>query len=177
MATSKDVFGFDELEKAFKKLEKRFPDEADRLLNTAGKAIVAKVKSMTNVGKKRKLRSGNESQPGELKKSWRVGKERFYNNNGSQTRFVRVMSAAPHAHLVEFGHALWVGGQNKVSSTRMFIPGLGVFSRPSRHHQNSQKVGQVEGKKILEKACKEYESKWGKETDNLFDKLTKEVQL
>lgn len=36
---NKDVFGFDELEKSFKRFEKKYPDKADALLMAQGQAV------------------------------------------------------------------------------------------------------------------------------------------
>lgn len=36
---NKDVFGFDELEKSFKRFEKNYPDKADAVLMAQGQAV------------------------------------------------------------------------------------------------------------------------------------------
>ena len=59
---NKDVFGFDELEKSFKRFEKNYPDKADALLMAQGQAVNRKTKSLTPV-KTKKLRN-----------SWRLKK-------------------------------------------------------------------------------------------------------
>ena len=43
---SVDVFGFDELEKAFKRIEKRYPNQADALLMTRGQAGLGRLKCL-----------------------------------------------------------------------------------------------------------------------------------
>ena len=53
---NKDVFGFDELEKSFKRFEKNYPDKADALLMAQGQAVNRKTKSLTPV-KTKKLRN------------------------------------------------------------------------------------------------------------------------
>ena len=59
---NKDVFGFDELEKSFKRFEKNYPDKADAVLMAQGQAVNRKTKSLTPV-KTKKLRN-----------SWRLKK-------------------------------------------------------------------------------------------------------
>jgi len=56
MPNDKDVFGFDELAKSFEKLEKKYPNAADRMLAAQGRAVTNKTKSLTPVGKTRKLK-------------------------------------------------------------------------------------------------------------------------
>ena len=63
---NKDVFGFDELEKSFKRFEKNYPDKADALLMAQGQAVNRKTKSLTPV-KTKKLRN-----------SWRLKKVKLY---------------------------------------------------------------------------------------------------
>ena len=53
---NKDVFGFDELEKSFKRFEKNYPDKADAVLMAQGQAVNRKTKSLTPV-KTKKLRN------------------------------------------------------------------------------------------------------------------------
>ena len=53
---NKDVFGFDELEKSFKRFEKNYPDKADALLMAQGQAVNRKTKSLSPV-KTKKLRN------------------------------------------------------------------------------------------------------------------------
>lgn len=56
MAKNKDVFGFEELEKSFKRLEKRYPSQADAMLMAQGQAAQKRVKALTPV-KTKKLRN------------------------------------------------------------------------------------------------------------------------
>ena len=86
---NKDVFGFDELEKSFKRFEKNYPDKADALLMTQGQAVNRRTKSLTQV-KTKKLRN-----------SWRLKKVKLY--KGGTVRVVRIQTRAPHGHLVELG--------------------------------------------------------------------------
>lgn len=62
MAVNKDLFGFDELEKAFNRTIKRYPNEADALLMAQGQAVTKSTKSKTPV------------KTGKLRRSWRLKK-------------------------------------------------------------------------------------------------------
>lgn len=77
---NKDVFGFDELEKSFKRFEKNYPDKADALLMAQGQAVNRKTKSLTPV-KTKKLRN-----------SWRLKKVKLY--KGGTVRVVRIQTGS-----------------------------------------------------------------------------------
>ena len=79
---NKDVFGFDELEKSFKRFEKKYPDKADALLMTQGQAVNRRTKSLTPV-KTKKLRN-----------SWRLKKVKLY-KGGTVRASYRVVSVPP----------------------------------------------------------------------------------
>ncbi|MBQ3462851.1 MAG: HK97 gp10 family phage protein, partial [Clostridia bacterium] len=99
MARTVDVFGFDELEKAFKRCEKRYPNEADAFLMAEGQAVNKRTKALTPV-RTRKLRN-----------SWRLKKVKLY--KGGKVRVVREQTTAPHGHLVELGHEVVRGGRSR----------------------------------------------------------------
>ena len=69
---NKDVFGFDELEKSFKRFEKNYPDKADAVLMAQGQAVNRKTKSLTPV-KTKKLRN-----------SWRLKTVQGWNSQSCQ---------------------------------------------------------------------------------------------
>ena len=80
MAKTVDVFGFDELKKAFERCEKRYPDYADALLMAQGQAVNKRTKALTPVRTKK------------LRNSWRLKKVKLY--KGGKVRVVRIQSAA-----------------------------------------------------------------------------------
>ena len=127
---SKDVFGFDELGKSFKRLEKRYPNQADALLMARGQAVNKRTKQLTPV-KTKKLRN-----------SWRLKKVKLY--KGGTVRVVRVQSAAPHAHLIEYGHNVYTTGGRKTGA---------------------------EGYHMLEKAINESASRFSRDAQQMLDKL------
>ena len=155
MAKNKDVFGFDELEKSFARVEKRYPNEADKILMTAGRAITNKVKSLSPVGKTKKLKS-----------SWRLKSVKTY--KGGKVRVVRIQSEAPHAHLIEQGHEIVRGGRTYERGRN-----LNTLQRAVRGITSG---GRVEGKKILEQSLQEFDARFGKDAEKMLDKLTKEVE-
>ena len=99
MAKQIDVFGFEELEKAFKRCEKRYPNEADALLMAAGQQVNKRVKALTPVRTKK------------LRNSWRLKKVKLY--KGGKVRVVREQTTAPHGHLIELGHEIVRGGKTR----------------------------------------------------------------
>ena len=62
-----EVFGFDELQKTFNRIEKKYPDKVDATLASLGRLATNKTKSKTPVGKTKKLKS-----------SWRMKKPKQY---------------------------------------------------------------------------------------------------
>ena len=80
MAKTVDVFGFDELKKAFERCEKRYPNQADALLMAQGQAVNKRTKALTPVRTKK------------LRNSWRLKKVKLY--KGGKVRVVRIQSAA-----------------------------------------------------------------------------------
>lgn len=91
-----------------------------------------------------------KSKGGTYHKRWKLGK--VWVDNGEYK--IRVFNNAPHAHLIEDGHRIVVGGK------------LG---------EGGQEVGFVPGKKVIDKANREIESKWStqlrKEIDRMIDKM------
>ena len=147
---SKDVFGFDELEKSFKRLEKRYPNQADALLMAQGQALNKKTKQLTPV-KTKKLRN-----------SWRLKKVKLY--KGGTVRVVRVQSGAPHAHLIEYGHNVYTTGGRKTGKVARY----NIVQRAVR---GIHKHGKTEGYHMLEKAKTERATRFSRDAQKMLDKL------
>ena len=158
---SKDVFGFDELEKSFEKVIKKYPNEADAVLMTMGRAATRRVKQLAPVY------SGPPKEgvkPGQLRKSWRLRKVKLYKNG--TVRVVRIASAAPHAHLIEDGHYIYRGS------------GRGRTGRRSQQRIALASTGnKTRAFEILKKGMDETRTRFTKETQKMFDKLTKELEI
>ena len=148
------TFGFDELQKAFNKMEQKYPDKTDAMLMALGRVATNKTKSKSPVGKTKKLKG-----------SWKLKKPKKY----GKSRVVRTQSQAPHAHLVELGHEIVRGGR-----TRKNGRSLNTLERKARGIKSK---GRVEGKKMLETSFKEMEDSFFKSAEKLLDDLTNEVEL
>ena len=155
MARTIDVFGFDELEKAFKRCEKRYPNEADAFLMAQGQAVNKRTKALTLV-KTKKLRN-----------SWRLKKVKLYKSG--KVRVVRVQSTAPHAHLVELGHEVVQGGRTRERGR--------ALNRVQRSARGIKSGGYVEGKRMLEKSISEMRSNFENGAKKMLDKITDDIKV
>ena len=151
---SVDVFGFDELEKAFKRIEKRYPNQADALLMTRGQAVSKRTKALTPT-KTRKLQ-----------KSWRVKKVKLY--KGGKVRVVRIQSSAPHAHLIEYGHEIVRGGRTRERGRQL--------NRVQRSVRGITSHGRARAFKMLETAMNEQKNRLPSDAKKMLDSLCKEVE-
>jgi len=148
------LFGFQELDKAFKKAVNKYPEKSDALLMAGARLAQSKTKTDTPVGKTKKLRA-----------SWRVKPPKTYR----QSRVVRVQSQAPHAHLVELGHRIVRGGKLRQGGRE-----LNVLQRAVR---GITVGGRVEGKYMLEKAMKGVTTSFDKDVEKMMDKLLGDLEL
>lgn len=149
MARDKDVFGFEELEKTFKRFEKRYPNQADALLMAQGQAANKRTKALTPV-KTKKLRN-----------SWRLKKVKTY--KGGTVRVVRVQSTAPHAHLLEYGHKVYTTGGRKGK--------VGKYNAIQRGVRGIKSHGSAEGIHMLEKGISEASNRFPRDAQKMLDKL------
>jgi len=161
------TFGFDELDKAFKKALKKYPTEVDALLMSGGRMINSLTKANTPVAKRaRRNKNGDIIQPGKLKKSWRVQQPKSFGSS----RVVRVMTSAPHGHLVELGHRIVRGGKlrskkgTERSALNLSLRGIDI-------------LGKVEGKHMLENAQKEVARTFESGADKMLDRLFKDLEV
>ena len=90
------TFGFEELQKAFNRIEQKYPNKTDAMLMAMARVAANRTKSKTPVGKTKKLKS-----------TWRTKKPKVY----GKARVARMQSASRYAHLVEDGHEIVTGGQ------------------------------------------------------------------
>lgn len=159
---SKDVFGFDELEKSFKRLEKKYPNQADRFLKAESNLVSRRTKQLTPVYKGR-AKAG--IKPRQLKKSWKSKNIKEY--QGGTVRVARVESTAPHAHLIEYGHKIYeapAGLTKKASS-------YGIVDRALLGIKTH---GRTKAYKMLDTAMEEAKKKFDKDAQKMLDRLISE---
>lgn len=155
MARNVDVFGFDELENAFKRCEKRYPNAADAFLMAEGQAVNKKTKALTPVRTKK------------LRNSWRLKKVKLY--KGGKVRVVRIQSTAPHGHLIELGHEVVRGGRTRERGR--------TLNRVQRSARGIKSGGYVEGKHMLEKSISEARSSFENGAKKMLDNLTEDIKV
>lgn len=174
MARYKDIFGFDELSKDFKKMEKKYPNAADAMLMAQGKAAQKRTKQLTPTYKGSIPPSKAGSlKPGRLKRSWSLKKVKLYKNG--TVRVVRIQSAAPHAHLIEDGHEIIRGGKTWVKNKRG--KGKVNLNRVQRAARGITSHGRTEGRHMLEQSVTEAQKRFDRDAQKLLDKLTKDVEI
>lgn len=154
MARDANVFGFDELEKAFKRCEQKYPNQADAFLMAQGQAVNKRTKSLSPVRTKK------------LRNSWRLKKVKLYKSG--KVRVVRIQSAAPHAHLIEYGHELVRGGKTREHGRKL--------NRAQRSARGIKSGGFVEGEHMLEKSMSEARSSFESGAKKLLDSITQDIQ-
>ena len=152
----KDVFGIEELQKEFEKMEKKYPNKADALLMAEGRTVNKRVKQLTSTKTKKKT--------GNLLKSWKLKPVKLYKDG--TVRVVWEKSEAPHAHLIEEGHEIYHG------------KGRGNRGVRSKRKLKKTFVGKrTHAYKLLETAMKETESHFQGEVKKMFDDLIKDVEV
>ena len=155
MAKTVDVFGFDELEKAFKRIEQRYPNQADAMLMAQGQAVNKRTKALSPVRTKK------------LRNSWRLKKVKVY--RGGKVRVVRIQSGAPHTHLIELGHEIIRGGRTRERGRSL--------NRVQRSARGIKSGGRVQGVFMLQRSMTEAGIRFEQDAKKLLDRLTKEVQV
>lgn len=151
MSIRVETEGFDELEKALKKVQNRFPQTTERIIKTETRELK---KQITNayVGDIIKSRRKNwkkslKSKPKtSLEKSFQVGKVMKKGNDYTNA----VVSKAPHYHLVEDGHEPggWYAQQKGAERVRGKKIVAKIMSRRSR---DSEEIG----RRVLDQILKE----------------------
>ena len=154
MASKDNTFGFEDLQKAFNRIEKKYPNKTDAMLMSMARIAATRTKSKTPVGKTKKLKS-----------TWRTKKPKVY----GKVRVARMQSASRYAHVVEDGHEIVTGGKGSKNGRK-----LNTLQRAVRGVKSG---GRVEGKKMVASAISEIESTFDKSAEKLLADLLKEVEL
>lgn len=154
MASDDGTFGFEDLQKAFNRIEQKYPNKTDAMLMSMARVAANRTKSKTPVGETKKLKS-----------TWRTKKPKVY----GKARVARMQSASRYAHLVEDGHEIVSGGKGSKNGRK-----LNVLQRAVRGVKSG---GRVEGKKMIASAMKDIESSFDKSAEKLLADLVREVEL
>ena len=154
MASNDNTFGFEDLQKAFNRIEKKYPNKTDAMLMSMARIAATRTKSKTPVGKTKKLKS-----------TWRTKKPKVY----GKVRVARMQSASRYAHAVEDGHEIVTCGKGSKNGRK-----LNTLQRAVRGVKSG---GRVEGKKMVASAISEIESTFDKSAEKLLADLLKEVEL
>lgn len=155
MANNDGTFGFENLEKAFKKTVSKYENKTDAMLMAMTNVARSRVRAYTPSDKTRKLKG-----------SFRTKKPKTY----GKARVARVESLNRYAHVVEEGHNVVKGGSTVGRNGRQ----LNIIQRTVRGVSVNGKTKAV---KMIEKAMKELRSTFGKNAEKLLDDLTKELDL
>lgn len=150
-----DVFGFEELEKAFLRMEKRYKSRGDAMLAAQASQAAKRLRQIAPVN------------TGKLKKSVRTLKPKEF--KGGKVIVSRIQNTAPHMHLVELGH--------NVYTSRRKVGKITKYNKSGRKAAGITSHGRVEGKFMIDKILTEMRSRFPKEAEKLIDKITKEVQI
>lgn len=159
-----DVFGCDEMEKAFKRAMKRTDDEMVAMLNARGGQAKKRVYAKTPKGKKKK-----EGDHKHLKSSWRKRGPKDYRNG--KVKVVAVASDAPHSHLYENGYDLFKGGKTRRNGRSKRMSDFELRLRGVR------KVGHVPGHHILRDTMNEEKKSFKKNAASVFEKALKDIEV
>lgn len=160
----KDLFGFDELKKAFTRCEKKYPDSADNLLMTMGDAVKKQTKQNTPVHEK-EYYPGKNRKKGKLKRSWSLRKVKVYGNS----RVVRIQTQDPVGHLIERGHYIKPRGRGRKNRED---------KRNYRYEKGSTgSKGFVEGSYPLSQAIEASRKRFGTNAQKLLEDITSDLKL
>ena len=154
MAKDDGTFGFEDLQKAFNRMEQKYPNKTDAMLMAMTRVAANRTKGKTPVGKTKKLKS-----------TWRSKKPKVY----GKVRVGRMQSASRYAHLVEDGHEIVSGGKGSKNGRK-----LNVLQRAVRGVKSG---GRTKGHKMIESTMKDIESTFDKSAEKLLADLVSEVEL
>lgn len=105
------------------------PKNIKKVMNKVGSKATSKVR--------KKSKSLVKKKTGTYQKRWKKGKV-FLDKEGKWV--VRVVNSAPHAHLIEDGHVLKIGGQVKG-----FVPGKKVLEKGMQEFDDSGEITKIVG--------------------------------
>ena len=155
MAKNDGTFGFEDLQKAFNRIEQKYENKTDAMLMAMANVTGQRVRSKTPTGKTKKLKG-----------SWRTKKPKTF----GKVRVARVQTENRYGHVVEDGHRVVTGGSTVGRNGRK----LNVLQRGIRGISIG---GKTKGEKMIEDTVKELNATFEKNAKKLLDDLTSEVEL
>lgn len=155
MARNDGTFGFEDLQKAFSRIEQKYENKTDAMLMAMANVTRQRVRSKTPTGKTKKLKG-----------SWRTKKPKTF----GKARVARVQTENRYGHVVEDGHRVVTGGSTVGRNGRK----LNVLQRGIR---GISVGGKTKGEKMIEDTVKELNATFEKNAKKLLDDLTSEVEL
>ena len=155
MAKNDGTFGFEDLQKAFNRIEQKYKYKTDAMLMVMANVTRQRVRSKTPTGKTKKLKG-----------SWRTKKPKTF----GKARVARVQTENRYGHVVEDGHRVVTGGSTVGRNGRK----LNILQRGIR---GISVGGKTKGEKMIEDTVKELNSTFEKNAKKLLDDLTSEVEL
>lgn len=155
MAKNDGTFGFEDLQKAFNRIEQKYENKTDAMLMAMANVTRQRVRAKTPTGKTKKLKG-----------SWRTKKPKTF----GKVRVARVQTENRYGHVVEEGHRVVTGGSTVGRNGRK----LNVLQRGIR---GVSVGGKTKGEKMIEDTVKELNSTFEKNAKKLLDDLTSEVEL
>ena len=155
MAKNDGTFGFEDLQKAFNRIEQKYENKTDAMLAAMANVTRQRVRAKTPTGKTKKLKG-----------SWRTKKPKTF----GKARVARVQTENRYGHVVEEGHRVVTGGSTVGGNGRK----LNVLQRGIR---GVSVGGKTKGEKMIEDTVKELNATFEKNAKKLLDDLTSEVEL
>lgn len=155
MAKNDGTFGFEDLQKAFNRIEQKYENKTDAMLMAMANVTRQRVRAKTPPGKTKKLKG-----------SWRTKKPKTF----GKARVARVQTENRYGHVVEEGHRVVTGGSTVGRNGRK----LNVLERGIR---GISVGGKTKGEKMIEDTVKELNATFEKNAKKLLDDLTSEVEL
>ncbi len=155
MAKNDGTFGFEDLQKAFNRIEQKYENKTDAMLMAMANVTRQRVRSKTPTGKTKKLKG-----------SWRTKKPKTF----GKARVARVQTENRYGHVVEDGHRVVTGGSTVGRNGRK----LNILQRGIR---GVSVGGKTKGEKMIEDTVKELNATFEKNAKKLLDDLTSEVEL
>ena len=155
MVKNDGTFGFEDLQKAFNRIEQKYENKTDAMLMAMANVTRQRVRAKTPTGKTKKLKG-----------SWRTKKPKTF----GKARVARVQTENRYGHVVEEGHRVVTGGSTVGRNGRK----LNILQRGLR---GISVGGKTKGEKMIEDTVKELNATFEKNAKKLLNDLTSEVGL